>query len=90
MAYFRARFCKQNPKVPTLHLASCPQAQFVDRKHKQDVGQHASGDQLRDVDAITSAKAYQLLDKKYPGTVKVCSCAEGTTLKAVLERAVSR
>ncbi|MDP9087748.1 MAG: hypothetical protein M3O26_03290 [Pseudomonadota bacterium] len=90
MAYFRARFCKHNPKVPTLHQANCPEAQFVDPKPKQEVGQHESGDKLRNVDAITSAKAYQLLDKKYPGTVKVCRCAEGTTLKAVLEQAASR
>jgi hypothetical protein len=85
MAY-RARFNKRN-KLPTLHSTSCPEAQFVDAQPKQTVGLHESGDALRDLDVITSGKAYQVLEKEYPGKVKVCSCAEGSTLELVRSRA---
>jgi hypothetical protein len=84
MAY-RARF-NQRDKLPTLHRTTCPKAQFADPRPKQTVGLHESGDALRDLDVITSAKAFQVLDKEYPGKVKVCSCAEGSTLKLVRSR----
>lgn len=90
MDYFRVRFSQRNPNAPTLHRVSCPDAQFADPKPKQVVGQHESGDALRNLNAITSAKAYQVLDNKYPGKVRVCSCAEGSTLKAALETVASR
>jgi hypothetical protein len=79
---FRARFDQQN-KTPTLHRATCPKAQYVDPQPKQTVGLHKSGDALRDLDVITSAKAYKVLDTEYPGKVKVCRCAEGSTLASV-------
>jgi hypothetical protein len=81
MAY-RARI-SQRDKLPTLHSTTCPQAQFVKSEPKQTAGFHESGDALRDLDVITSAKAYQVLDKEYPGKVKVCRCAEGSTLELV-------
>ena len=81
MAY-RARF-NQRDKMPTLHSATCPKAQYVNSKPRQTSGLHESGDALRDLDVITSAKAYQVLDKEYPGKVKVCRCAEGSTLGLV-------
>jgi hypothetical protein len=79
---YRARF-DQRDKLPTLHSTTCPQAQFVKSHPRQTVGLHESGDALRNLDVITSAKAYQVLDKEYPGKVKVCSCAEGSTLELV-------
>lgn len=84
MAY-RARFNKRD-KLPTLHSTTCPHAQFVNAQAKQAEGFHESGDALRDLDVITSGKAYQVLDKEYPGKVKVCSCAEGSTLELVRPR----
>jgi hypothetical protein len=81
MAY-RARF-SQRDKLPTLHSTACPHAQFANSAPKQTAGFHESGDALRDLDVITSAKAYQVLDKEYPGKVKVCRCAEGSTLELV-------
>jgi hypothetical protein len=81
MAY-RARF-NQRDKLPTLHSKTCPKAQFVKPAPRQTVGFHKSGDALLNLDFITSAKAYQVLDKKYPGKVKVCKCAEGSTLELV-------
>lgn len=85
MAY-RVRL-SQRDKVPTLHRATCPKAQYLNSKPRQTAGFHESGDALRDLDVITSAKAYQVLDKEYPGKVKVCSCAEGSTLELVRPRA---
>jgi hypothetical protein len=79
---YRARF-NQRDKLPTLHSTACPKAQYVNTKPRQTAGFHESGDALRDLDVITSAKAYQVLDKQYPGKVKVCSCAEGSTLDLV-------
>ncbi len=89
MEYFWVRF-SQRRNAPTLHRVSCPDAQFVVAKPKQDVGRYESGDALRNLNAITSAKAYQVLDNKYPGKVRVCSCTEGSALKAVLRTVVSR
>jgi len=56
MAY-RARF-SQRDKLPALHSTACPKARFVNSQPKQTAGFHESGDALRDVDFITSAKAY--------------------------------
>ena len=85
MAY-RARF-NQRDKLPTLHSTNCPKAQFVKSEPRQTVGFHESGDALRDLDVITSAKAFQVLDKEYPGKVKVCGCAEGSTLELARSKA---
>jgi hypothetical protein len=85
---YRARF-DQN-KAPTLHRATCPKAQFVDPQPKQKTGLHKSGDALRDLDVVTSGKAYQVLDAEFPGKVRVCSCAEGSTLELVRPKAARR
>jgi hypothetical protein len=85
MAY-RARF-DQRDKLPTLHSATCPKAQFPREQAKQTTGVHESGDALRDLDVVTSAKAYQILNNEYPGKVKVCKCAEGSTLELVRAKA---
>jgi len=81
MAY-RARYSKRD-KLPTLHRATCPKAQFVNSAPKQTDGLHESGDLLRDLDVVTSAKAYLILDAEYPGKVRVCGCAKGSTLELV-------
>jgi hypothetical protein len=81
MAY-RARFSKRD-KLPTLHRATCPKAQFANSAPRQTDGLHESGDALRDLDVVTSAKAYLILDAEYPGKVRVCGCAKGSTLKLV-------
>jgi hypothetical protein len=81
MAY-RARFDSRS-KMPTLHRETCAKAQFADTSLKQPRGFHSSGDALRELDVVTSAKAYQVLDAEYPGKVKVCRCAEGSTLPLV-------
>jgi hypothetical protein len=85
---YRARFDRN--KAPTLHRATCPKAQFVDPQQKQKTGLHESGDELRDLDFVTSGKAYQVLDAEYRGKVKVCSCAEGSTLELVRIKAGRR
>jgi hypothetical protein len=76
---FRARFDQPN-KAPTLYRATCPKAQFVNPQPKQKIGFHESGDEMRDLDFVTSAKAYKVLDAECPGRVKVCRCAQGSTL----------
>jgi hypothetical protein len=78
---YRVRFDRN--RTPTLHRATCPKAQFAGQRLKQKTGLHESGDELRDLDFVTSGKAYQVLDAEYPGKVKVCSCAEGSTLELV-------
>jgi hypothetical protein len=86
---YRARFDKRN-KAPTLHRNTCPKAQFADPKPKQKLGYHESGDAMRDLDFVTSAKAYTVLEAEYPGRVKVCSCADGSTLELVRPKAQAR
>ena len=60
-----------------------------DSEPRQTVGLHESGDTLRHLDVITSAKAYQMLDKEYPGEMRVCSCAEGSTLELARSRTLA-
>jgi hypothetical protein len=74
--------------APTLHRATCLKAEFANPKPKQKLGYHESGDAMRDLDFVTSAKAYTVLEAEYPG--RVSSCADGPTLELLRPKAQAR